>query len=98
MAAQVPSQWCRSQETLSSTKLAFQKTAWRALLAGIILECGAASHHEVVGKRLGRVNDSAYESWWKFLDVASRKFGVEVRGALRDRQAEGRVEVFQFVR
>jgi hypothetical protein len=98
MAAQAPSQWCRSPEVLASTRLSFQKTAWRALLAGIIQERGAKQDHEAAGRRLGRINDSAYNSWTAFLEVASEKFEIDLSDAVRNREAEGQVEVFQFLR
>ncbi|KAI0689247.1 methyltransferase domain-containing protein, partial [Cytidiella melzeri] len=98
MAAQAPSQWCRSPEALASTKLSFKKTVWRALLATIVQERGAAQDHEVVGKRLGRINASAYSSWQNFLEVAGQKFGLDLTGAKRDTELAGRVEVFQFLR
>lgn len=52
----------------------------------------------MTGKRLGRVNNSAYDSWSSFLQVASQKFEMDFNGARRDEEAEGRVEVFQFLR
>lgn len=67
-------------------------------MTGIIQERGAAQDHEVVGKRLGRVNDAVYESWTSFLETAGEKFGLVLTGAERNRKAEGRVEIFQLLR
>ncbi len=98
MAAQAPLQWNRTPGAWASTKLSFRKTAWRALLTGIIQERGTAQDHEVVGKRLGRVNDTVYESWTSFLGTAGEKFGLVLTGAERNLEAEGRVEIFQLLR
>ncbi|KAI0088562.1 methyltransferase domain-containing protein [Irpex rosettiformis] len=98
MAAQAPLQWNRSSDVAKRIKLSFRKTAWRALLTGIIQERGATQDCEVVGKRLGRVNDAVYDSWPSFLHVASEKFGLDLARAERDQEAEGRIEIFQFFR
>ena len=98
MAAQAPLQWFRSPEATRSTRLSFRKATWRALLAGIIQERGAAQDTEMMGRRLGRVNDTAYDSWESFLRVSGDKFGLDLAGVERDRETAGRVEVFQFLR
>lgn len=103
LAAQVPSQWARTPIAFADTILAFRKMSWRALLAKILFN---RSHERPLDdgsapqlKRLGRLNDSVYNSWESFIAAAEKRLDVKVIGEVtRDRVMESRLEVFHFLR
>lgn len=103
LAAQVPSQWARTPSALADTTLAFRKMSWRALLAAILYRKAQERPSDGGGapqlKRLGRLNDTAYDSWEAFLAVAERRLGVNLTGEVaRDPVIESRLEVFHLLR
>lgn len=96
LAAQAPNQWGRTPQSMASTRLAIRKAAWRALIQNALFQARIVP--SVDNRRLGRVNDSAYNDWPSFLTAAGQKFGVDLSGTPRDFIAEKRVEIFQFLR
>ncbi|KAL6300093.1 methyltransferase domain-containing protein [Sparassis latifolia] len=112
LAAQVPSQWLRTEDTLNAAKLAIKKVVWRALLQGMLekrrAETGSLDMHEgqreTAGagagpRRLGRLNNSVYVDWSIFLAQASSKLGVDLAESEgRDMAIESRMEVFHVLR
>ncbi|KAH9933277.1 hypothetical protein B0H21DRAFT_760249 [Amylocystis lapponica] len=112
LAAQVPCQWLRTEESLGAAGLAIRKVAWRALLEDRLAQhegedstdsttiptAGQSPPEEP--RRLGRLNDSAYRDWDPFLARAGLKFGVDLTkgGRRKDRAMESRIEVFQVLR
>ncbi|TBU45842.1 methyltransferase domain-containing protein [Dichomitus squalens] len=94
LAAQVPSQWLRSQQSLGSARLAMRKIAWRALLEDHLQETqddvgherlgseandgGTAEMHRNCRKRLGRLNDQVFANWETFADVVRTKLHLQL--------------------
>lgn len=93
LAAQVPRYWDRTPKAFEDAKLAIRKVAWRALLEGVLAQKGVQD-----GRRLGRLNDSAYRSWETFLSVAEKKLAVELQGTVLDAALESQIEVLQLLR
>ncbi|TFK48632.1 hypothetical protein OE88DRAFT_1614951, partial [Heliocybe sulcata] len=92
LAAQVPSQWTRTEEALRAAELAMNKVVWRALLgrwvgltsraregAGVKPPSDTAEPRARV--RLGKLGKAAYADWATFLRVASERTGVAFPGA-----------------
>lgn len=88
LAAQVPSQWTRSQQTLKQTRLALRKIVWRALLqdtfnmrqelgregdVGESAEGGNTTSYGIPLERLGRLNDATYADWETFCGAVRTK-------------------------
>ncbi|OBZ71352.1 Methyltransferase-like protein 25 [Grifola frondosa] len=104
LAAQIPSQWSRTDSALNAAKLAMKKVVWRALLEGILEQCktaqptvGNAPYRGV--RRLGKLNDSAYTEWAIYLERAGAKLGMSLMQAgERDLRMERRLEVFHVLR
>ncbi|KAG6810092.1 hypothetical protein H0H92_013341 [Tricholoma furcatifolium] len=90
MAAQIPDTWYHSAAHLASTTLAIRKVVWRALLGRLYVEhiSDPLSSNSAVTdtgstpamRRLGRLHDSAYDSWPAFLRIASQRIGVDLAG------------------
>ncbi|KAG5648381.1 hypothetical protein DXG03_004955 [Asterophora parasitica] len=90
MAAQIPDHWHDSPANLARAELAIRKVVWRALLGRLYDRVlGAADEGEAVVageitetgstpamRRLGRLPDSAYDSWPAFLALAGKRVGV----------------------
>ncbi|KAG6854656.1 hypothetical protein C0991_003304 [Blastosporella zonata] len=81
MAAQIPDTWLLSPQHLERASLSIRKVVWRALLGRLF----DASSANVTGtgstptmRRLGRLHDSAYDSWDAFIRVASQRIGVDL--------------------
>ncbi|KAF9811114.1 hypothetical protein IEO21_06663 [Rhodonia placenta] len=110
LAAQVPSQWMRSEVASAATRLAIRKVVWRALLAGILArvpnlpandnkQADDDDYCPVHLRRLGKLNDSVYDNWDAFLARAGEKLGVDLmQGHPRDREMESRLEVMHVLR
>ncbi|KAI0823298.1 methyltransferase domain-containing protein [Trametes gibbosa] len=111
LAAQVPSQWMRSEETLRDARLALRKIVWRALIQETLaaevekpssvngLDQGPPKTHSGAPKRLGRLSDAAYADWETFAHRVQSKLGLP-EGKLKraDRALERRIEVFHVLR
>lgn len=91
----MPLHWDRTPKAFEDAKMAIRKVAWRALLEGVLAQKETQAQE---GRRLGRLNDSAYKSWATFLSAAEKKLGVELEGTALDAVLESRVEVFQLLR
>ena len=73
MAAQVPSQWLGSADRKSASTLAMKKVVYRSLISSELqTEAGTET------RRLGRVNNTAYESFDSFLSYAGQKLGIDI--------------------
>ncbi|KAG6900390.1 hypothetical protein C0993_011378 [Termitomyces sp. T159_Od127] len=83
MAAQIPDTWLLTPARLASVSLAIRKVVWRALLGRIYAD-GTSPDKDTGStpamRRLGRLPDSAYDSWPKFLQIASQRIGVDLAG------------------
>ncbi|KAI9064648.1 hypothetical protein FKP32DRAFT_1591271 [Trametes sanguinea] len=108
LAAQVPAQWMRSENTARDARLALRKVVWRALVEDVLHPPPAlaeSSRGEPGGtagrrtQRLGRLNDAAYADWETFAGRVRTKLGLR-EGALgrADRATERRIEVFHTLR
>lgn len=95
LAAQVPSQWLKSEGAIRSAELALRKVVYRALLQPVLH--AAAAHLKALGDRamlserpvqssvgetlenrkLGKLNDKAYQDWPTFLECATNKLGID---------------------
>ena len=73
--------------SLPATKDDTRKVAWRALLGGLIpqsepfLQTGVlpqGTGETPTHRRLGKLNDHAYDNWEGFLKIASDKMGVDL--------------------
>ena len=71
LAAQVPSQWLRSEDTTSATELALRKIVFRALISPNLREDGPGQ-----SRRLGKLHGSAYADFSTFLRVAEVRSGL----------------------
>ncbi|KAH9849506.1 methyltransferase domain-containing protein [Lenzites betulinus] len=109
LAAQVPSQWTRSEESLRDARLALRKIVWRALIQDSLAAeksssgkgLDETSPEEGIGlpKRLGRLNDAAYADWETFVHRVQAKLGLPDGKLERaDRAVERRIEVFHVLR
>ncbi|KAG6909258.1 hypothetical protein DXG01_001320 [Tephrocybe rancida] len=81
LAAQIPSTWLLTPAHSAAAELAVRKVVWRALLGRLFL----ASPLKVTQtgstpamRRLGRLNDAAYESWGAFLKAAELRIGIDL--------------------
>lgn len=94
LAAQVPSQWTRSEQTLKQARLALRKIVWRALLQDafkmrqeLVEEGGPGTSAErsnsmdpsTRAERIGRLNDAAYADWGTFCNVVRAKLHLQHR-------------------
>lgn len=105
LAAQVPSQWTRTEDTLRDARLALRKIVWRALIQDVV--DGEKKHLALEGttdgrpttKRLGRLNDAAYADWATFAQRVQTKLGLPDERLVRaDRALERRIAVFHVLR
>lgn len=105
LAAQVPSQWTRAEDTLRDARLALRKIVWRALIQDVLdgekknpaLE--GATDGRPTTKRLGRLNDAAYADWATFAQRVQTKLGLPDGRLVRaDRALERRIAVFHVLR
>ena len=88
LAAQVPSHWLETPAVVRSTEIAVRKVVYRALLEPVIeaSTTGVAlgGSHSSSTKRLGRLPDSAYDSFGAFVDRAMTKLGLPITLFLQD--------------
>ncbi|KAG6831660.1 hypothetical protein H0H87_004610 [Tephrocybe sp. NHM501043] len=88
MAAQIPDTWFLSHEHTQRAALATKKVVWRAIL-GRLFDATIPSTEPAVTetgstpamRRLGRLPDAAYDSWDRFLSIASARIGVDLSSA-----------------
>jgi len=87
LAAQVPAQWLKTDESSASAKLAIRKVVYRAMLEQYLSQhlnrrnTYAADDDSVqgggiAGRRLGRLPDSAYSSFPTFISRAMAKLDL----------------------
>ncbi|OSD02416.1 hypothetical protein PYCCODRAFT_1435416 [Trametes coccinea BRFM310] len=108
LAAQLPAQWMRSEDTLRDARLALRKVVWRALIQDVLQpphpnpssgDPGSGSAEAAGKQRLGRLNDSAYADWETFADRVRTRLGMREGSLVRaDRATERRIEVFHTLR
>ncbi|EMD39703.1 hypothetical protein CERSUDRAFT_92196 [Gelatoporia subvermispora B] len=112
LAAQVPAQWLRTEESRKSASAAVRKVVWRALLEGVIERASEGSDNistkqetsddrtNTTGrKRVGRLNDTAYADWDTFIARSESKLELNLgKGSLRDKNMETRLEVLHVLR
>ncbi|KAH0832235.1 hypothetical protein J3R83DRAFT_13209 [Lanmaoa asiatica] len=96
LAAQVPSQWLKSEDTTHGAELALRKVVYRALLQPLLHAAAVRSnvlgdHATLSGfrpiqpglgetlenRRLGKLNNKAYQDWPTFLECATNKLGID---------------------
>lgn len=94
LAAQVPTQWLRNDDAKRGTELALRKVVYRALLQPLLQGVSTQSHtipdysserpiqpglgETVENRRLGKLNDNAYQDWPTFLERATDKLGINL--------------------
>lgn len=105
LAAQVPSQWTRTEDTLRDAHLALRKIVWRALIQDVLdgekkhLALEETTDGRPTTKRLGRLNDAAYADWATFAQRVQTKLGLPDGRLVRaDRALERRIAVFHVLR
>ncbi|TFK86276.1 hypothetical protein K466DRAFT_524428, partial [Polyporus arcularius HHB13444] len=111
LAAQVPAEWTRTEETVEAARFALRKVVWRAALEETLQKHGGAAAHETgdphtqgtqqdrLPRRLGRLNDSAYRDWETFVRTVRAKMGLaDVDIPAPNPEMERRIEVFQTLR
>ncbi|KAM5533123.1 hypothetical protein V8D89_013171 [Ganoderma adspersum] len=112
LAAQVPSQWTRSEQTLEQARFALRKIVWRALLQDAFKmrqdEGGqgtSAERSNTIGPstradRIGRLNDAAYANWGTFCNAIRVKLHLQHHNLPTTPPlcSERRVEVFHVLR
>ncbi|EJD50590.1 hypothetical protein AURDEDRAFT_182479 [Auricularia subglabra TFB-10046 SS5] len=105
LAAQCPAHWRSSPEAWENTQLALKKIVYRALLVRLLPD-DFQPHRDGMpsAPRLGRLNDSAYDSWGSFLAAAAPRMGFD-KGDLPDSVETGelallarRIEVLHILR
>lgn len=80
LAAQVPSQWTHSGETLKKARSALRKIVWRALLQDVLEERSELVEESGPGtsvERIGRLNNAAYADWGTFCNVVRAKLHLQ---------------------
>ncbi|KAG8214795.1 hypothetical protein J3R82DRAFT_9932 [Butyriboletus roseoflavus] len=91
LAAQVPSQWLKSEGAIRNAELALRKVVYRALLQPVLDAADALRDHAMPSepsvqaglgetlenRRLGKLNDKAYQDWPTFLERATDKLGID---------------------
>lgn len=122
LAAQVPSQWLKSEDATRDAELALRKVVYRALLQPVLhaaaAQLNAIGNHgtpserpiqsglgeTLESRRLGKLNDKAYQDWSTFLERATDKLGIDrvaIRASLPDwfthEEARLRMESALFV-
>lgn len=107
LAAQVPARWLDTRERHQSAALSMKKVVWRAILEGIVAKRPSLDLHSSEtgnarqGRRLGKLNDAAYDDWDTFLTRATERLGVDLRGGdglERQPEMERRLQVFHVLR
>ncbi|KAI1793224.1 hypothetical protein LXA43DRAFT_885717 [Ganoderma leucocontextum] len=112
LAAQVPYQWTRSQQTLKEVRFALRKIVWRALLQDtfkmrqeLVDEGGPGMGANATStgtrlERIGRLNDAAYADWETFCNAVRTKLPLQHRDlpTTPSSQLERRVAVFHVLR
>lgn len=114
LAAQVPAEWTRTEETVEDARFALRKVVWRAVLEETLQkhrdsgpapgDSGDASAPETQQdrprpRRLGRLNDSAYKDWETFVRTVRTKLElVDADIPAPDPEMERRIEVFHTLR
>ena len=114
LAAQVPSEWMRNEQSYKEARLALRKIVWRALLEDRLQAHWRSPQDTTSGStsgsrtpeddrptgRLGRLSDSAYATWDAFASAAQRKMGSTCPESmlLNNPVLGGRVEVFHVLR
>jgi hypothetical protein len=106
LAAQIPSHWSDSPQSLAAAALSIRKVVWRALLARLSADIvdhtpnplGTGSTPAM--QRLGRLRDAAYLSWPDFLAIAGPKLGADFSAHDHGRNPllERRLEVLHVLR
>lgn len=98
LAAQIPTEWLRSPDSEAAAALSGRKVVWRALLGKRIgqLTAQQGGNHEGTGstpemRRVGRLNDSAYDDWDTFLKVSAGRLGIDVK-ELQSKEEEAECE------
>ncbi|KAI0689417.1 methyltransferase domain-containing protein [Cerioporus squamosus] len=112
LAAQVPAEWTRTEETVEDARFALRKIVWRAVLEETLQEHGGAEsggapapalapgmQQDRRPRRLGRLNDSAYKDWETFVRTVRRKLELgDVDIPEPNPELERRIGVFQTLR
>lgn len=85
LAAQVPLQWLRSEESISDFKLALKKMSYRALLSVFLQTMKSDNSLGVAAERkcVGKLNDNAYADFDTFLAAAGVKLNSDFTGLRR---------------
>ena len=114
LAAQVPAEWIKTENTLRDARFALRKIVWRAMLEETLAErsevrtndeatpvpCGdAGAHTDRPARRLGRLNDSAYKDWETFVRTVRNKMDLTDCDIREpDPAMQKRIEVFHTMR
>ncbi|KAF9508321.1 hypothetical protein BS47DRAFT_1332775 [Hydnum rufescens UP504] len=77
LACQCPYQWTLSDASWRGSRLSRKKVVYRALLGRLLSQHAQAAPDVLLqGKKLGRLNSSAYASWSTFLQQTSSRLGL----------------------